>query len=315
MESLDILIGCNNLAATGGGTLIYTINMELLRRGFDVEVYSPVPGIVSKKMINYISKDKINQEYDLLLIFHKNILEFIIKKGIKGKKIFTMTGIGSQDIPMGFAGPKTYKENKSFIDILNNDVDSLVSMTEEVREKQNSVLITQGIDCSRFRPTSNVKKDNPRVLSMVRSEKANDIIRKSCELLSLEFVGWSEPASYNDYSDNERTTFEVEKEINKADIVVGLGRIVLESLACGRQPIVFDDRFYQGNLGDGIVIPSNIDDLAIYNFSGRYSNKSFSVDDMVEELKKYDSNHSEFFRNYILKKFNVIDKVDEYLSL
>ena len=289
--------------------------MELLRRGFDVEVYSPVPGIVSKKMINYISKDKINQEYDLLLIFHKNILEFIIKKGIKGKKIFTMTGIGSQDIPMGFAGPKTYKENKSFIDILNNDVDSLVSMTEEVREKQNSVLITQGIDCSRFRPTSNVKKDNPRVLSMVRSEKANDIIRKSCELLSLEFVGWSEPASYNDYSDNERTTFEVEKEINKADIVVGLGRIVLESLACGRQPIVFDDRFYQGNLGDGIVIPSNIDDLAIYNFSGRYSNKSFSVDDMVEELKKYDSNHSEFFRNYILKKFNVIDKVDEYLSL
>ena len=315
MESLDILIGCNNLAATGGGTLIYTINMELLRRGFDVEVYSPVPGIVSKKMINYISKDKINQEYDLLLIFHKNILEFIIKKGIKGKKIFTMTGIGSQDIPMGFAGPKTYKENTSFIDILNNDVDSLVSMTEEVREKQNSVLITQGIDCSRFRPTSNVKKDNPRVLSMVRSEKANDIIRKSCELLSLEFVGWSEPASYNDYSDNERTTFEVEKEINKADIVVGLGRIVLESLACGRQPIVFDDRFYQGNLGDGIVIPSNIDDLAIYNFSGRYSNKSFSVDDMVEELKKYDSNHSEFFRNYILKKFNVIDKVDEYLSL
>ena len=205
--------------------------------------------------------------------------------------------------------------NDDIIDILNNDVDSLVSMTEEVREKQNSVLITQGIDCSRFRPTSNVKKDNPRVLSMVRSEKANDIIRKSCELLSLEFVGWSEPASYNDYSDNERTTFEVEKEINKADIVVGLGRIVLESLACGRQPIVFDDRFYQGNLGDGIVIPSNIDDLAIYNFSGRYSNKSFSVDDMVEELKKYDSNHSEFFRNYILKKFNVIDKVDEYLSL
>ena len=32
-----------------------------------------------------------------------------------------MTGIGAQDIPMGFAGPKTYKENKSFIDILNND--------------------------------------------------------------------------------------------------------------------------------------------------------------------------------------------------
>tara|TARA_R110002020_G_scaffold178229_3_gene371148 strand:- start:976 stop:1437 length:462 start_codon:yes stop_codon:yes gene_type:complete len=150
---------------------------------------------------------------------------------------------------------------------------------------------------------------------MVRSEEANDIVKKSCELLSLEFVGWTEPSPYIEYSNKETTTFAVEKEINKADIVVGLGRIVLESLACGRQPIVFDDRIYQGNVGDGIVTPNNIDDLAIYNFSGRYSNKLFSVDDMVEELKKYDSSHSNFFRNYILENFNVIDSIDRYLLL
>ena len=309
MKSLNILICCNNLAATGGATQVYAMNYELLKRGHDVEVYSPVLGIVSKKMINCISEDKISQEYDLLLIFHKDILEFITEKGVEGKKIFTMTGIGSQDVP------ETYDESKSFIDSLNNDVDLLVSTTEEIRRKRDSEIIVQGINCNRFRPISEIQKDNPRVLSMVRSEEANDIVKKSCELLSLEFVGWTEPSPYIEYSNKETTTFAVEKEINKADIVVGLGRIVLESLACGRQPIVFDDRIYQGNVGDGIVTPNNIDDLAIYNFSGRYSNKLFSVDDMVEELKKYDSSHSNFFRNYILENFNVIDSIDRYLLL
>ena len=309
MKSLNILICCNNLAATGGATQVYAMNYELLKRGHDVEVYSPVLGIVSKKMINCISEDKISQEYDLLLIFHKDILEFITEKGVEGKKIFTMTGIGSQDVP------ETYDESKSFIDSLNNDVDLLVSTTEEIRRKRDSEIIVQGINCNRFRPISEIQKDNPRVLSMVRSEEANDIVKKSCELLSLEFVGWTEPSPYIEYSNKETTTFAVEKEINKADIVVGLGRIVLESLACGRQPIVFDDRIYQGNVGDGIVTPNNIDDLAIYNFSGRYSNKLFSVDDMVEELKKYDSSHSNFFRNYILENFNVIDSINRYLLL
>ena len=64
-----------------------------------------------------------------------------------------------------------------------------------------------------------------------------------------------------------------------------------------------------------MVTPDNIDNFIMDNFSGRYNNKSFSLEDLVEELKKYDSTYSNFFRNHIKTNFNVKDLIDKYLEL
>ena len=76
-----------------------------------------------------------------------------------------------------------------------------------------------------------------------------------------------------------------------------------------------DDREYQGNLGDGMVTPSNIDDLTNCNFSGRFLNKSFNIGDLIKELKKYNPEYGGFFRNWILDNYNVVDTIDQYLSM
>ena len=80
------------------------------------------------------------------------------------------------------------------------------------------------------------------------------------------------------------------------------------------EALVFDAREYQGNLGDGMVTPDNIDNFIMDNFSGRYNNKSFDHENLVEELKKYDSTYSNFFRNHIKTNFNVKDLIDKYLE-
>ena len=103
------------------------------------------------------------------------------------------------------------------------------------------------------------------------------------------------PVEYYFHShDEDDVIFNVEDKINEADIVIGIGRIIYESLSCGRNGLVFDLREYQGNLGDGMVTPDNVDNFITDNFSGRYNNKSFSLEKLVEELKKYDSTYSNF---------------------
>ena len=43
--------------------------------------------------------------------------------------------------------------------------------------------------------------------------------------------------------------------------------------------------------------------------------KTFDIVDLTKELKKYNPEYGEFFRNWILDNFNVIDTIDQYLSM
>ena len=64
----------------------------------------------------------------------------------------------------------------------------------------------------------------------------------------------------------------VPKIMGLADIVIGVGRVALEAMACGKPVIVAGSTLgpFGGNYG-GIVTPSNIAELKVHNFSGRNS--------------------------------------------
>ena len=68
--------------------------------------------------------------------------------------------------------------------------------------------------------------------------------------------------------------------LNEADIVFTLGRGAIETMMCGRIPIIFD---YQG--GDGMVTPENIHELMTCNFSGRLYGRNYRVEEMIDEIK------------------------------
>ena len=140
------------------------------------------------------------------------------------------------------------------------------------------------------------------------------MIKQACEILNLEFVSWLKPWDYVSKTE-EGSVNDVEKWINKSDIVIGLGRVVYEAMACGRQPIIFDDRWYQGNLGDGIVTPDNIEKFMEYNCSGRYSKRKFEVEDIVNEINLYNSTYFHRFRKFILENMNIVNTANQYLNI
>ena len=41
-----------------------------------------------------------------------------------------------------------------------------------------------------------------------------------------------------------KEVFNIEDKINEADLVVGIGRSLLDAMSCGRPVVSFDDRIY-----------------------------------------------------------------------
>ena len=306
---MNILVASNNLKTTGLGTFIYTQVSELISRGHNVDVVTFHDGKVGEKLSSHVIElDNVKKSYDLILTHQNDITFELINRNVSGYVIFTVHGVifDLNDVPK--------KEILYYID-------KVVCVSQAIQkflsEKNiDSLLNYQLVDCERFSPKNMLREKNIKVLSMVRGSKSNNLIRCACEILDYEYIGWQKPVDYYFHlNDEDDVIFNVEDRINEADIVVGIGRIIYESLSCGRNALVFDDREYQGNLGDGMVTPDNIDNFIMDNFSGRYNNKSFSLEDLVEELKKYDSTYSNFFRNHVKTNFNVKDLIDKYLEL
>lgn len=306
---MNILVASNNLKTTGLGTFIYTQVSELISRGHNVDAVTFHNGKVGEKLSSHVIElDNVKKSYDLILTHQNDITFELINRNVSGYVIFTVVGLAFDfnDVP-----------KKEILYYIDKVVCISQSIQKFLSEKNiDSLLIYQPVDCERFSPKNMLREKNIKVLSMARGSKTNNLIRCACEILDYEYIGWQKPVDYEFHkNDEDDVIFNVEDRINEADIVVGIGRIIYESLSCGRNALVFDDRVYQGNLGDGMVTPDNIDNFIVDNFSGRYNNKSFSLEDLVEELKKYDSTYSNFFRNHVKTNFNVIDSIDKYLEL
>ena len=309
MKSLNILLGCDNLKSTGVGTTTRELNNELLKRGHDVDIFTFNSGLIGNRLPNLITDIRKDSNYDLLILQNKNILDEILKLNIGGFKVYIVSILVD------------YFNNKSFPNeiVTFDNMDAVVTLSKESQNilqlnKVKNNLIYWGIDCDRFRPIKPIKKEKPRILSAVRGESANEMIKRACEILDLEFVSWIKPWDYVS-STEDGSVADVEKWINKSDIVIGLGRVVYEAMACGRQPIIFDDRWYQGNLGDGIVTPDNIGKFMEYNCSGRYSKRKFEVEDIVEEINLYNPTYWYRLRKFVLENMNIVSTANQYLDI
>ena len=188
-----------------------------------------------------------------------------------------------------------------------------LAISEEVRNN----LVDKGIsdsdieifrnivDSNIFRPTRtlNPAPCNAIVYSYKINPESLNIVIEACKSLNIRCrrIG-NKPGAI----DQNR----VPEEINKADIVFTLGRGVIETMMCGKIPIVFD---YQG--GDGMVTPKNILDLMSHNFSGRRYGKKYQVSDLVDEINGYDPDNSAKLRELAIDLFDADQGVDRLISL
>jgi len=267
---------------------------ELARRGHEVDLFAFVLGEAAeqaKRLSTVRRLDAVKgRSYDLLLVNHNSCQRAL---GGLGPVITTCHGT-TPTLEQPVEGAEHY-----------------VSISEEVADHLSdlgfdSVVIRNGIDCDEFKPVRPLPDSLGRVLLLSNYEGAVPIVRAACERLGVEFLRAGGAYARRD----------VARAINEADLVVTVGRGVYESLACGRNVVVFDRRDYDAIQGaDGFVTGDDLPDLLRRNCSGRARGYRWSVGDVADALRMYDPRLGETHRRYALEQLNVRHQVDRYLEM
>lgn len=288
---MRILLATYYLAKTGGTeNYTYALAQELLRRGHKVEYYAEVRGETSKKFERMGVPYMQHVYYDLILANHVPVVEIVCKKGFTVQTCHGAIAELEQPSASAHAHVVISEELKEY----------LASKGFEAR------LIRNGVNCERFKPITPPNSTLKKVLSLCQSDAANNFLSRCCAKASVEF------GALNKFTDN---VWDVEKYINDADLVVGIGRSAYDAMACGRCVISYDWRDYMGEgLGDGYLCAANVENSVAYNCSGRGSKRTFTEDDFVKELQKYNPADGAFLRRFAEQNFNIVRSVDQYLS-
>lgn len=288
---MRILLATYYLAKTGGTeNYTYALAQELLRRGHKVEYYAEVRGETSKKFERMGVPYMNHVYYDLILANHVTVVRKICRRGFTVQTCHGM--LPDLEQPSIFA-------------------DAHVVISDELKDylagkDYTARLIRNGIDCERFSPVKPLSPKLSTVLSLCQSDAANDFIARCCAKAGVEF------RALNKFTDN---VWDVEKYINDADLVVGIGRSAYDAMACGRCVISFDNRNNLAKgIGDGYLSTDNISRSIRHNCIGRGSGREFGEDDFIKELQKYNPADGAFLRQFALQHFNIEHSVDEYLS-
>lgn len=294
---MKILITNHWLKKPGGSeTFTYTMVKAALECGHQVDLFTFHEGIVESK-IRYdfgLFNRTIARNYDLVLASHNTTVDYCHQKGL-GPIIQTCHGtIPKLERPSGFAHYH-------------------VAISEEIKEFHRlsvnlpMTVILNGINTDRFSDKTSINPDIRNVLSLSHSKNLNDQLAKIFKSWHIGFK------ALNKYVN---PVWEVEKEIQKNDLVISLGRGAYESLSCGRPVLILDDRPYQALLSDGMILPHNIDSLVRYNFSGRYHRWQIPVDKLIrDQLGLYQQHNQIFYRNWSLKNLNHIQNFQKYIEL
>ena len=289
---MKILVGNNHLVKTGGTeNYTYALALELAGRGHEVEYFAFERGAVSDRLeaagIPFMSQPS----YDLILANHGPVIDFLYTRGFI---VQTCHGI----VP-GLEEPSP-------------NADMYVAISEEVRDSlaargYKSEIIPNGIDCKRFSPQRPLPDRLSCVLSLCQSDQANQFIRECCDAIHVSFL------AANKHTDN---VWHVEELINKADLVVGIGRSVLDAMACGRNVICYDYRCYMERaMGDGFLTSENMAKSFTHNCSGRSTRRDFTHEEFIQELQKYSPENGAWARDYIVCHHNISVAADKYLQL
>lgn len=276
-----------------GGAELYTFDLlkDLKnRRNITVEYFAINRGQLAERVEQELGISYMSQEqYDLILATHNATIDRLYKHGPTVQICHGAILELEQPSPLA---------------------DFHIGITPEVCESLSlkgfpNKMVLNGLDLTEKKPTSDVNKKLQSVLSLCQSEEANTLLKKVCHERGLHFTYFNK---------HKNPTFEIEKEINKADLVVGIGRSIYDAMACARPCIVFDCRDYNGNKGDGYLTPELFESYIATNCSGRYRNLHFTESDLHHEFEKYEWTDGAKLRTITEQRLDVRQTTDELLQ-
>lgn len=290
---MKILVANRHLQGLGGSeTFTYTLAAELKKQGHNVEYFTLYKGIASEKIEELGVPFSSGINYDLIIAGQVRTIEELRKLHYTGPLVQVCHGAvtpGEQPHP---------------------GADAYIAISQEVQKHLaekgiDAPVILNGINCQRFKPRRKLRKKLKVIASLVQTDEAHEMVESAARQIGAEVI------RANKYTDK---IWEIEKLIDKADLVVSLGRGCYEAMACGRPVVVFDKRRYQQQLADGYLLPEKYNDFVKNNCSGRFSVKTLSVDELAAELKKYNSGDGAELRKIALRELDVKKQIGKILD-
>lgn len=323
MKPLRILLGNNTLSLLAGSeTWTETLALQLKKMGHEVVCFSPQLGTVSQRLkekgvrcfnniatsgvkpFSIILEPKVEHEYDVIIANHNHIVKFLREQFPRTPIISTIHGIIHTD-PDGNIAPEH--------PALNAGVQQFVAVSEEVqallREKYNidSVIVRNFIDTDHYKAKRKIAKTPKQILFNSNYNSNNDD-----EVKVLREVAKHYGAKLAAIGQNFVHAPDPMTAIESSDIVIGMGRSVLEGLAAGRICIV------DGRWGcPGVISESTVEEMRFFNFSGRQSQGAIMrKDDMIEMINHfYKKDVATWGRNYVLRDHNVVHAAEMYVQM
>lgn len=261
----------------------------LTEQGHEVTVFTPYQGEFARRFdFCPVVRHAQDEGYELILANHNDIFRPLIS----------------------FSGFKVLNSHSTFLPLerLTPGADAYVAVSEEIRKIEEArgfspTVIMNPIDFERF-PLKPVSEKLGKVLYLTPGGLAQREIVSCCEELGLELIV------------PEKPVFGVENLIEKADLVIGIGRCLLEAMAMGRNVISADHRHWMPAFqGGGMVTEENFEDLRPTNFSGRDKPIVFRKGRLKEELLKYDPKRGERLRELIRPHCEVKNVINQYIDL
>ena len=275
---LEICVGNNTLATFAGSELwTYTLAAELQRTGHRVTAFSPDLGAVASKLEMIGARctadvHTLPENCDVIICNHHDITSALHRRLPHVPIIAVVHGISHSDPQTGQMLPEH--------PVIDFEVDQYVAVSEEVqtllRDSYNiaSVVVRNFFDLRRFTWTPASTEGAPRniLINCNYSRPQDEHVRVIREVAAhfgaqLRTIG----------ANFQEVGWAVEEAISGSDVVVGMGRSVLEGFCMGKLALV------HGRWGTGgVVTEQTYDVLKLTNFSGRNSNgRCASADEIV----------------------------------
>lgn len=304
-SKLNILIANHHLSGlTGSEVLTLSLANELNKKGHFITVYSKFINTKNidrlKNNITFVSNldDIKNDKFDIAHIHH-NISAIEVRNKFP-------------ELPLVYysQGVTPYLEQPPKHDL---KISKYLALSEEVRDnllkynigEKEIEIVRNFIDVGLFenaRPL-NVKPKSALVISRNIGLDKENIIRDACKSLNIfvEFVGGRF---------GEVTQSELAEKIGFVDLVFSIGRGALEAASASRCVIIYD---HHG--GDGMILPEIYNEIRRNNFSGRRYAIDYSVQELVEEINKYDLEKIKKVSDLIKKDYSINNISDQLIGI
>jgi hypothetical protein len=292
---MKILLATNFLEGyTGSESFIYTLGKELKNLGHDVKFYCNAFGWFGHKMreegFTVYHNELPDTEYDVVHFQHNEVVTKIYPLVPKAKKVFMSHGILP---PLEQALPYEKYPMDGYLGCSEETLDNCLFKAMPIAGATKNGILRNLIDTKKYftdRPI-HTKLENVLIISnyIGRTPQYIGLIAQACSKIgaNLKIIG-----------DAGIRVPDTRVFIPEADLVIGLGRCILEAMSMCRSVLVFD---YQGM--EGLIDSKDTyEQLKTCNFSGRKKKQvNVNIGMVMNEFSKYKREQGNFNRELILK--------------